>query len=228
VELDKITDWLSVNKLSINATKTKFVLFISRNKKPAQTINISINNENIKQEKHTTFLGIVIDEFLTWYNDLDLVAKKMIKCTAIISRIRHYTTLNSLKLIYYALVYPYLIYGNLIWGNTYKSRIQKLMKIQNKIVRLMTLKSYFEHTEPIFQELQILNIYKVNDYLTRLFMFRYFHLQNLPEIFTNYFMTNKEIHNYNTRNSSSLHKKCYRTNYKKHTLANKGTDVWNN
>ena len=58
---------LSVNKLSINATKTKFVLFRSRNKKPAQSINISINNENIKQEKHTTFLGIVIDEFLTWY-----------------------------------------------------------------------------------------------------------------------------------------------------------------
>ena len=165
VELDKITDWLSVNKLSINATKTKFVLFRSRNKKPAQSINISINNENIKQEKHTTFLGIVIDEFLTWYNHLDLVAKKMIKCAAIISRIRHYTTLNSLKLIYYALVYPYLIYGNLIWGNTYKSRIQKSMKIKKKIVRLMTFKSYFEHTEPIFQELQILNIYKVNDYL---------------------------------------------------------------
>ena len=109
-----------------------FVLFRSRNKKPAQSINISNNKENIKQEKHSTFPGIVIDEFLTWYNHLDLVAKKMIKCAAIISRIRHYTTLNSLKLIYYALVYPYLINGNLIWGNTYKSRIQKLMKIQKK------------------------------------------------------------------------------------------------
>jgi hypothetical protein len=54
VELDKMTDWLSVNKLSINATKTKFILFRSRNKKPAQSINISIDNENIKHEKHTT------------------------------------------------------------------------------------------------------------------------------------------------------------------------------
>ena len=92
----------------------------------------------------------------------------------------------------------------------------------------MTFNSYFEHTQPIFQELHILNIYKVNDYLTCLFMFRYFHLQNLPEIFTNYFLTNREIHKYNTRNSSSLHKQCYRTNYAKHTLAIKGTDVWNN
>jgi hypothetical protein len=43
-----------------------------------------------------------------------------------IAKIRHFTNLNALKLIYYALVYPYLIYGNIIWGNTYKKRIQKL------------------------------------------------------------------------------------------------------
>ena len=92
----------------------------------------------------------------------------------------------------------------------------------------MTFKSYFEHTEPIFQELQILDIYKVNDYLANLFIIRYFHLQNLPKIFTNYFIANKEIHNYNTRNSSSLHKRCYRTNYTKHSLVNKEIEVRNN
>ena len=59
-------------------------------------------------------------------------------------------------------------------------------------------------------------------------MFRYFNLQNLQEIFDKYFLTNKEIHNYNTRNALFLHKNCTRTNYKKHTLANHGIDVWNN
>ena len=59
-------------------------------------------------------------------------------------------------------------------------------------------------------------------------MFRYFHLNNRPDIFTDYFMTNHDIHNYNTRNASLLHKKWSRTNYNKHALANKGIDVWNN
>jgi hypothetical protein len=113
----------------------------------------------------------------------------------------------SLKLIYYALVYQYLAYGNLIWGNTFKSRIQKLVNIQKKIVRLMTFKSYFEHSEPKFHHLKIISLYKINYYLTRMFMFRYFHLKNLPELFTNYFLTNKEIHNHNTRNSSLLYTK---------------------
>ena len=50
--------------------------------------------------------------------------------------------------------------------------------------------------------------------------------QNYPG--TNYFFTNNDIRNSNTRNSSLLHKKCSRTNYAKHTLANKGIEVWNN
>jgi hypothetical protein len=114
----------------------------SRNKKSKHELKISINNESIKRVEKITFLGIVIDEFLTWRDHIDLIAKKIIKCAAIISRIRHFTNLNSLKLIYYALVYPYLTYGNLIWGNAYKSHIQKLVNIQKKIIRLMTFKSY--------------------------------------------------------------------------------------
>ena len=130
VEINKIADWLNANKLSINTEKNKFILFRTKNKKPKYTINISINNNNIKQVKNTTFLAIVIDEFLTWCNHLDLITKQIIKCAAVISRIRHFTNLNSLKLIYCALVYPYLTYGNLIWGNTCKSRIQKLVNIK--------------------------------------------------------------------------------------------------
>ena len=42
---------------------------------------------------------------------------------------------------------------------------------------------YLEHTDPLFKKLKILNIYKVHEYLTSLFMFRYYKVQNLPEIF---------------------------------------------
>ena len=58
-------------------------------------------------------------------------------------------------------------------------------------------------------------------------MFRYHHLKNLPEIFDNFFIANHEIHDYNTRNASQLHKISKRTDYAKHTLMHKGIDVWN-
>jgi hypothetical protein len=104
-----------------------------------------------------------------------------LKASGIIAKIRHFLNRNGIKLIYYALVYQYLIYGNLIWGSTYKTRINKIMNIQKKIVCLMTFKSYLEHTGAIFKELHILDIFKINNYLPALFMFRYHHLKNLPE-----------------------------------------------
>ena len=50
-------------------------------------------------------------------------------------------------------------------------------------------------------------MYKLNKYLASSFMFRYFYLQNLLEFFTDIFMSNKDFHNYNTRNASLLRKK---------------------
>ena len=155
-EINKIADWITSNKLSLNTAKTKFILFRSSNKKLKHNITISINEQPIKQVKNTTFLGVIIDEYLTWNDHIDLLTKKIIKSKEIISKIRHFTNLNTLKLAYYALVYPYLIYGNLIWGNTYKKRLEKLMNIQKKIIRLMTFKSYTKHSEPLFNEFLIL------------------------------------------------------------------------
>ena len=200
-EIDKVAEWLNANKLSLNTTKTKVILFRSSNKKPKKDIKININGNNIEQVRNTVFLGIVIGECLTWKDHIAKVANKLIRAAGIIAKIRYIVNRNTVKLIYYA--------------------------SQKKIVRLMAFKSYFDHSEPIFKDLNILNIFKINDYLTALFMFRYHHLNNLPEFFKDYFVTNNQIHQYNTRNASKLHK-CYkRTNYVEHTLSNKGVDVWN-
>ncbi len=98
-----------VNKLSLNIKKTKFVLFRSSNKKPKHKIKINLDNKNIERAKSTTFLGIIIDECLTWKDHIAQVAKKIVRASGIIAKIRHYITQNTRKLIYYALVYPYLI-----------------------------------------------------------------------------------------------------------------------
>ena len=66
----------------------------------------------------------------------------------------------------------------------------------------MTFKSYLEHTEPMFKELGIFDIFQINDNLTAIFMFRYHHLQNLPEMLENCNFTNDQIHQHKTRNKS--------------------------
>ena len=75
-EFNKVSEWLNVNKLSLNSKKTKFILFRSSNKKPKHEIKLSINNGDIKQVKNTIFLGIIIDECLTWSERIAQVVKK--------------------------------------------------------------------------------------------------------------------------------------------------------
>ena len=63
-----------------------------------------------------------------------------------------------------------------------------LLKCDNSItIRFIYYKLFALY---IFKELGILDIFKINDYLTAMFMFRYHHLKNLPEVFENYFLTN--------------------------------------
>ena len=99
------------------------------------------------------FLGVLIDQELTWKNHINSVLKNIIKSAGQIAKLRHFTNKNTSKLIYYALVYPYLTYGNLVWGSTYP----KLLNVQKKIVRLICFKSYMDHSEPIFLQLKILD-----------------------------------------------------------------------
>jgi hypothetical protein len=225
-EMNEVVQWLNANKLSINASKTKFVIFKSKNKSQHQEIIVKINNDIVEQVPCVKFLGVLIDQELTWKNHISSVLKNIIKSAGLIAKLRHFTNKNTSKLIYYALVYPYLTYGNLVWGDTYPTRLQKLLNVQKKIVRLICFKSYMDHSEPIFLQLKILDIYIINDYLCSLFMCRFNYCQILPDFYNDYFKQNNEL-NYNTRNSTKLHVSYKRTNYRKYTVFNKGVSIWN-
>ena len=86
-QLNKITVWLNTNILSINKTKTKFILFRSSKKKKTNNISITINNELIKQVKNTTFLGVVIHECLTWEDhNINSTSKKILKLQVLLEK----------------------------------------------------------------------------------------------------------------------------------------------
>ena len=226
-EMNKILEWLNANKLSINPSKTKFIIFKSKNKSLNQEITLKINNNIIKQASYVKFLGVLIDHDFSWKNHISSVQKNIIKFAGLIAKLRHFTNKNGLKLVYYALVYPYLTYGNLVLLNTYPTRLQKLLNVQKKIVRLISFKSFMEHSKPLFLDMKILNIYQINDYLCSLFMYRRNYCQNLPDFYNDYFKQNNDVHNYNTRSSTKLHVNYKRTSYRIYTVFNKGISLWN-
>ena len=63
-----------------------------------------------------------------------------------------------------------------MWGgNTYKTYLNKLLILQNKIIRIIAGVKPRTHTEPLFKSLNILNVFNINKYLIGRFMFHVYH-----------------------------------------------------
>ena len=84
-------------------------------------------------------------------------------------------------------------------------------------MRAITNSEYRVHTAPLFSKLEILNIFQLNTLDTAKFMFCY-HNNMLPPFFRNLFMTNSEVHGYDTRTASNYGVHSCLTNINKFTI----------
>jgi len=131
--------------------KTQFVLFKTRQKKANETMSIKINGQEIKNVESTKFLGIHMDSNLTWKHHIGYIRDKISKTCGILCKARHYLSTATLRTLYYTLVYPYLYYGNTIKANTYPTRLEPVIKLQKKVVRIITFSDFRRHSKPLFR-----------------------------------------------------------------------------
>ena len=104
-ELSYVTDWLNVNKLTLNVKKSNLILFKNA-KKPAKTLNIKIKGEQIEEKEYTKYLGILIDNKLSWNYHIKHANLKISKGIGILTKLRRYLSKNVLRTLFYAFVQP--------------------------------------------------------------------------------------------------------------------------
>ena len=74
-ELHKISEWLASNKLSLNAQKTKFMVFHSMQRK-VKYPGLNLNNTTIERVKQFNILCIILQYTLKWQKHIDYISKK--------------------------------------------------------------------------------------------------------------------------------------------------------
>ena len=224
-ELENISLWLKINKLSLNINKTHFIMF-QRGKSTMSIPDIIIDNQPIDKVEKTKFLGVVIDSKLSWKSHICLVAGKLSKSIGMIIKAREYLNRSALLTLYYSFVYPYLTYCNHVWGCTYYTNLKQLFILQKKALRIMCGKRKRDSTENIFSELKILKFTDINAYLTGRFMYKCY-TKNVPGIFSDFFQCNSAVHGYSTRQSEHLHVPLERSNLSQFCIRYRGVVVWN-
>ena len=111
-------------------------------------------------------------------------------------------------------------------ANNYPTRLDKLLKLQKKALRVITFSSYKAPSLPLFQKLNLLDINKINDFLVSTFCFN-LKSNSLPVYFNDFCIENTQVHNHRTRKCNNLHKKFNRTNFGVYSTRNKVINVWN-
>jgi len=194
-ELNKINTWLRQNRLSLNAEKTKCMVFHTH-QKHVRPVTFSIDGEPIEQVHYFKFLGIMFDEHLTWKNHINMVTSKLSKINGILSRVKHIFPQHALLSIYNSLFLSHINYGLLLWG----SQTAKVYTLQKKAIRTITGSEYLTHSEPLFKALDLL---KINDlYKLRMLKFYYnLSYHKLPSYYDKYLdvINENSTHQYELR-----------------------------
>ena len=223
-ELRNVEEWICANKLSLNINKTQCMLFShSISDLPG---NICINETVINLVDSLKFLGLTIDNKLSWKEHNLHLSKTLSRNIGIINKLKWSFPKYILKSLYSTLILPYFNYGLLAWGNSFNYQLDKLLILQKRVIRIICNTERLSHTNKLFLENKILKIHDLYNFFLGCFMFQ-LNSNELPGAITSLFQKNQQLHNYATRQSSFFHLHRMRTVLRKRNVIFTGPVYWN-
>ena len=184
--------WFNVNLLTLNFNKTQYLEFRTKN---YYNVNTQINYDQkcITNATEIKFLGLIIDDTLSWKQHVEQVISKMSTACYALRNIKHVVSLDTLKVIYFTHIHSILSYGIIFWGSS--SSANKVFILQKKIIRIIMNTRPRDSCREVFRNLEIMILY--SQYIYSLILYTV----NNKYSFNN----NNEIHKYRSRFNNNLH-----------------------
>ena len=151
------------------------MIFRPRQKTLPITRQIIIENNVLEQVDNTKFLGVYIDQHLTWKTHVNFFAAKISKSVGLLYKAICYLPSKSRLTLYYGLIYPYITYRDLIWASTYVTNMQRMYLLQKRAVRGISKADYKASSKPLFANLKILDVFSIYSLQVSSFMYLYHH-----------------------------------------------------
>ena len=229
-ELVKIDRWFRANELTANIVKaSKYMVTYGNRKQTDSNIQIKMGNTNLERVQHIKYLGVILDEQLTWKSHILYVRKKLSSSCGILSKLRHYLDVVTLKKVYYALFQAHLQYAIICWGSANKTSLQPLKIIQNRAIRYLYRAPRYTRLDYLYLNLRILKLEDLFELELGKFMHQFYN-NKLPKSFAGFFLEVCKSHQRNTRAANTLKYVVNKCNKKAGELSVKylGAKVWNN
>jgi len=208
-ELRKVANWFRSNKMALNVSKTRYIIFRAHGKPfNPEDCNIFYNSTKLNQpddptlifpiqrvhnngdEKSFKLLGVHFDEFLSFDKHIANLCSKISKSLYCINRLKKLIDTDLLKKLYFAMVHSHIAYCINIYGCATNSNLEKIFLKQKQAIRIICNANYRDHTAPLFKKLKILPLHKMIHYYKLKFMHNYVH-KKLPLSFHELWVTNR-------------------------------------
>ena len=226
IEMQKIANWFSANQLAVNVSKCKFLVFHNKGKRlnfEGETIVYNLNEignddihsniiplERIHNDAQDVasqtykYLGILLDENLTFNYHVDFICKKLSKALFCLRRAKSVLNKKALLILYHSTFHSHLLYCSNILGCASTPNIKRISVLQKKAIRLITLSNYNAHTELLFKQLDILPFDKIL-YESKMKFMHAIYNNNAPPSFVNIWPKNiNRDQQYDLRNQDNF------------------------
>jgi len=226
--ISSLYDWITENRLTLNIDKTCYMIFLPNSKHVIQdNFSITINSHILTRVAHTKFLGVVIDDKLTWKNHIEDITLYLRKQVGIFYKISNYLPIPVLKLLYFALIHSKIIYAIELYANTFTTYLHDLIILNNRLLKISQKAKRSTHTDELYLNFNTLIIPQLFKLRILLFIHAIINKSSLlPPMFYNCLTYNQQIHHYGTRQSLDPHRVTYSTNSGARNIYNIGTILW--
>jgi hypothetical protein len=165
--LTLMNEWFYSNMLSPNLDKTGCMKF-SIKQDYFNKLNIVFRNKNLQELNEVKFLGVTIDNLITWKKHIELITGKLNKACYLIRRSKQFLNIDTLKMIYFAFFHSIISSGLIFWGNTYHS--VSIFRLQKRAIRIIVGAGYKDSCRKIFSSLKILPLPSLYIFSVLMFM----------------------------------------------------------
>ena len=195
-EINKVDEWLKNNKLTLNYKKSNYMI-IGSNHSKTNKFKLKSNHNTISQTNNVKYLGVFLDNQLSWQPHIDQTIKKLSRACGMIFKLRYYVPLSTLKLIYYSMFHSVIQYSLLNWGRASKSQLHIIKILQNRFLRASLFHDSRTSINVLYNEFRVLKLEDMIDMEFVKFVFK-FSNNMLPRYFNNHFRSLETIYDHNT------------------------------
>ena len=104
------------------------------------TKHILTSTEQLERVGSIKFLGVLLDEHLSWKEHIRFTENKIAKNIGLLCRAKPFLGKHSLLELYCSYIHTYLNYANLSWGSTNRTNLKKLLIQQKHSIELLIIK----------------------------------------------------------------------------------------